>query len=95
MTWSATALRGAVTTIIMILSTLAEFSYPHNWNNTLHLTRRLVFLIITFGLTSGPTFYIAIVEHNSNGGFLSLILGVVHLGHHHVPIRSYAFRPNV
>ena len=78
MTWSATALGGAVATLIMILATLAEFSYiPTTWNNTSHLTRRLIFLIITLGLTSGPTFYIAIVEHNGNGGSLSLILGIV------------------
>ncbi|TFK31470.1 1,3-beta-glucan synthase [Crucibulum laeve] len=79
MTWSATALGGAVATIIMILATLAEFSYiPTTWNNTSHLTRRLIFLIITLGLTSGPTFYIAIVEHNgSGGGSLALILGIV------------------
>jgi len=78
MTWSATALGGAVATVIMILATLAEFAYiPTTWNNTSHLTRRLVFLFITLGLTCGPTFYIAIVEHNNTGGQLSLILGIV------------------
>ena len=78
MTWSATALGGAVATIIMILATLAEFSYiPTTWNNTSHLTRRLIFLFITLGLTAGPTFYIAIVEHNGTGGSLALILGIV------------------
>ena len=34
-------------------------------------------MIITLVLTSGPTFYIAIVERNGNCGSLSLILGVV------------------
>lgn len=78
MTWSATALGGAVATVIMILATLAEFSYiPTTWNNTSHLTRRLIFLFITLGLTCGPTFYVAIVEHNGTGGSLSLILGIV------------------
>jgi 1,3-beta-glucan synthase len=78
LTWSATALGGAVATIIMILATLAEFSYiPTTWNNTSHLTRRLIFLFITLGLTAGPTFYIAIVEHNGTGGSLALILGIV------------------
>ncbi|KAF8878094.1 1,3-beta-glucan synthase [Infundibulicybe gibba] len=78
MTWSATALGGAVATIIMILATLAEFSYiPTTWNNTSHLTRRLVFLFVTLGLTCGPTFYVAIVESNGTGGSLSLILGIV------------------
>jgi 1,3-beta-glucan synthase len=78
MTWSAVALGGAVATIIMILATVAEFSYiPTTWNNTSHLTRRLIFLFITLGLTCGPTFYIAIVEHNGTGGSLALILGIV------------------
>ncbi|TFK75742.1 1,3-beta-glucan synthase [Pluteus cervinus] len=78
MTWSATALGGAVATVIMILATLAEFSYiPTTWNNTSHLTRRLIFLFITLGLTCGPTFYVAIAERNGNGGSLSLILGIV------------------
>jgi 1,3-beta-glucan synthase len=78
MTWSAVALGGAVATIIMILATLAEFSYiPTTWNNTSHLTRRLIFLFITLGLTCGPTFYITIVEHNGTGGSLALILGIV------------------
>ncbi|KAF9525252.1 1,3-beta-glucan synthase [Crepidotus variabilis] len=78
MTWSAVALGGAVATVIMIIATFFEFSYiPTTWNNTSHLTRRLVFLFITLGLTCGPTFYIAIVEHNGTGGSLALILGIV------------------
>ncbi|KAI0072902.1 1,3-beta-glucan synthase [Panus rudis PR-1116 ss-1] len=78
MRWSATALGGAVATVIMIAATLAEFSYiPTTWNNTSHLTRRLLFLAVTLGLTAGPTFYIAIAESNSPGGSLALILGIV------------------
>ena len=78
MTWSATALGGAIATIIMIIATLFEFSYiPTTWNNTSHLARRLLFLLVTLGLTCGPTFYIAIVESNGTGGSLSLILGIV------------------
>lgn len=78
MRWSATALGGAVATVIMICATLAEFSYiPTTWNNTSHLTRRLLFLAVTLGLTAGPTFYIAIAENNSPGGSLALILGIV------------------
>jgi 1,3-beta-glucan synthase len=78
LTWSATALGGAVATVIMILATLAEFSYiPTTWNNTSHLARRLLFLLVTFALTAGPTVYIAIVENQSGGGgSLSLILGI-------------------
>jgi hypothetical protein len=60
MQWSATALGGAVATIIMITATLVEFSYIlTTWNNALHLTRQLLFLCIMLGLTTGPTFYIA------------------------------------
>ena len=78
MRWSATALGGAVATVIMIAATLAEFSYiPTTWNNTSHLTRRLLFLAITLALTAGPTFYIAIAESSSPGGSLALILGIV------------------
>jgi 1,3-beta-glucan synthase len=78
MTWSAVALGGAVATLIMICATLAEFSYiPTTWNNTSHLTRRLLFLFVTLALTCGPTFYVAIVEHNGTGGSLALILGIV------------------
>ncbi|KAI0311204.1 1-3-beta-glucan synthase [Amylostereum chailletii] len=79
MSWSVTALGGAVASIIMIAATLAEFSYiPTTWNNTSHLARRLLFLFITLALTSGPTVYIAIVENSSSaGGQLALILGIV------------------
>jgi len=60
----------------MILVTLAEFSYiPTTWNNTSHLTCQLLFLV-TLALTTGPTFYIAIVENQDGGGSLTLILGI-------------------
>lgn len=80
LSWSVTALGGTVATIIMIAATLAEFSYiPTTWNNSSHLSRRLLFLFITLALTCGPTFYIAIAESSSNGttSSLSLILGIV------------------
>lgn len=39
MTWSTVALGEAVATIIMILTTVAEFLYiPTTWNNTSHVT---------------------------------------------------------
>jgi 1,3-beta-glucan synthase len=78
MTWSAVALGGAVSTLIMIFATLWEFSYiPATWNNTSHLMRRFGFLLVTLGLTCGPTFYIAIAESKGSGGSLTLILGIV------------------
>jgi len=78
MSWSATALGGAVATTIMILATLAEFSYiPTTWNNTSHLTRRLLFLFITLALTAGPTFYIGFFDSPSTTSSVPLILGIV------------------
>lgn len=78
MQWSATALGGAVATTIMICATLAEFSYiPTTWNNTSHLTRRLLFLFITLALTAGPTVYIATQNNPANNSSVPLILGIV------------------
>ncbi len=80
MTWSAVALGGAVSTFIMILATLAEFSYIQTtWNNASHLTTRLVFLLVILALTAGPTFYIAMVDDLPTTSKLSipLIIGVV------------------
>ena len=75
MAWSMTALGGAVATFIMIFATLAEFSYiPTTWNNTSHLTRRLVFLLVILGLTGAPSIYIAFWDQSSQ---VSLILGIV------------------
>jgi 1,3-beta-glucan synthase len=75
MAWSITALGGAVATLIMIFATLAEFSYiPTTWNNTSHLTRRLVFLLVILGLTGAPSIYIAFWDQSSQ---VSLILGIV------------------
>lgn len=73
MTWSAVALGAAVAAIIVILAIVADFSdVPTTWNNTPHLTRRLILLLTTLG-----TFYITIVEHDSADGSLVLILGIV------------------
>ncbi|KIK59915.1 glycosyltransferase family 48 protein [Collybiopsis luxurians FD-317 M1] len=78
MQWSAVALGGAVSTGIMILATLAEFSYiPTSWNNASHLTTRLVILLIVLALTVGPTFYIASVDGRTNLSQVPLILGIV------------------
>ena len=76
--WSATVLGGAVATIIMIAATIAEFSYiATTWNNNSHLTCRLLFLLVTFGLTAGPTFYITIAESRMRNQTVPLILGIV------------------
>ncbi|KAG9047856.1 1,3-beta-D-glucan synthase [Tulasnella sp. UAMH 9824] len=78
MQWSATALGGAVATLIMMAATLAEFSFiPTTWNNTSHLARRLIFLLVTLALTAGPTVYIALYENPKQESNLPVILGVV------------------
>ncbi|KDN41919.1 1,3-beta-glucan synthase component FKS1, partial [Rhizoctonia solani AG-8 WAC10335] len=78
MKWSASALGGAVSTVIMIFATLAEFTFiPTTWNNTSHLTRRLIFLFIVLGLTTGPSFYVFIANDGTDGSSLPLILGIV------------------
>lgn len=75
MLWSMTALGGSVATLIMIAATLAEFSYiPTTWNNTSHLARRLIFLLVILAITGGPSVYIAIWAQE---GRISLILGIV------------------
>lgn len=60
MRWSAVGLGGAVTSLIMIAATLAEYSYvPRTWNNTKHLTGRLIFLLVIFACTLGPFVYVS------------------------------------
>ncbi|KAJ7273703.1 glycosyltransferase family 48 protein [Mycena haematopus] len=79
MTWSAVALGGAVSTGIMILATIAEYSYiPTTWNNASHLTTRLIFLLVILALTAGPTFYIARVDGRPNQtSQIPLIIAIV------------------
>jgi 1,3-beta-glucan synthase len=75
MTWSVTALGGAVATLIEMGATVCEFYYiPTTWNNTSHLTRRLFFLLVVLGLTAGPTIYIAGFDSTSQ---VALIIGIV------------------
>lgn len=75
MQFSMSALGGAVASLIMIAATIAEFSYiPTTWNNTSHLTRRLIFLLIILGITGGPSVYIGAYDQTSNTAY---ILGVV------------------
>ncbi|KAJ3536049.1 hypothetical protein NMY22_g6205 [Coprinellus aureogranulatus] len=81
MTWSAAALEGATATIMIILTTLAEFSYiPTTRNNASPLTRRLLFLLVITPppvLTGGLMIYIAVVGSHDDGGNMALILGIV------------------
>jgi 1,3-beta-glucan synthase len=81
MTWSATALGGAVATFIMIVATCAEYMYlPTTWHNASHLTTRLFFLLIVLALTGGPTVYLAIIDSRPTTNNVPLIIGVVQFG---------------
>lgn len=78
MHWSAVALGGAVSTLIMILATAIEFSFvPTTWNNTSHLGRRMLFLLVALALTGGPTIYIAGFDQTSS---IARIIGIVQFG---------------
>lgn len=78
MTWSATALGGAVATSIMIGATIAEFLYiPTTWHNAGHLTTRLIFLLIVLALTAGPTVYLAVIDGRPTTNQIPLIIGIV------------------
>ena len=77
MTWSATALGGAVSTSIMLLATLAEFFYiPTTWNNASHLTTRFVFLLVILAITAGPTIYLAKIDGVPSKTQFPLYLGM-------------------
>lgn len=78
MVWSATALGGAVATLIMIAATIAEFAYiPTTWNNTSHLARRLGFLIVCLFLTAAPTIYVATQNTPRNNSQVALVIAIV------------------
>ncbi|QRV97434.1 beta-1,3-glucan synthase [Ceratobasidium sp. AG-Ba] len=86
MTWSTTVLGGAVSTIIMILATLAEFTFiTTTWNNTSHLSRRLMFLLVALGLTS------AHVLHRNRKRWLGRLLPAPYPWYHPVLHRSYRY----
>jgi len=77
MSWSATALGGAVSTSIMLMATVAEFLYiPTTWNNASHLTTRFVFLLVILALTAGPTVYLAMIDGIPTQSKLPLYLGM-------------------
>lgn len=81
LTWSITALGGAVTTSIMIFASIAEFSYlPLTRTSVMHFTFRLLVLCAVLVVTGGPTVYVAIRETQSKGSSLSStpeVVGIV------------------
>jgi 1,3-beta-glucan synthase len=77
MTWSATALGGAVSTGIMLMATLAEFFYiPTTWNNASHLTTRFLFLLVILAITAVPTVYLAKIDGVPTTSHFPLYLAV-------------------
>ena len=76
--WSVVALGGAVASLIQILATAAEYSYvPTTWNNTSHLLRRMVALLVCLAITLAPTIYIVGFDQTSTA---ALIVGIVQFG---------------
>ena len=77
LTWSAVGLGGAISTLIMIFATVAEFSYiPTTWHNASHLSTRLIFLLVILALTGGPTVYIVMVNDLPSKGNIPLIIAI-------------------
>ncbi|GAB7361321.1 hypothetical protein MBLNU230_g1377t1 [Neophaeotheca triangularis] len=73
--WSAVALGGTVTSLIMIFATLAEWLYvPRRWAGAQHLTKRLLLLLVVFAVNIGPAVYIFGVNQD---GDIALALGIV------------------
>ncbi|TIA75844.1 hypothetical protein E3P91_00230 [Wallemia ichthyophaga] len=63
---SASALGGAVASLIMIIGAFAEFSFlPVSWNHFSTLFRKLLLFSITLVLCIGPTYYIATYERDT------------------------------
>ncbi|GAA5831103.1 hypothetical protein JCM11251_005144 [Rhodosporidiobolus azoricus] len=58
--FSVVALGGAVASLIQLGATICEYSYvPTTWNNTSHLIRRMIALLICLAITLAPTIWIA------------------------------------
>ncbi|KIW02769.1 1,3-beta-glucan synthase component FKS1 [Verruconis gallopava] len=73
--WSAVALGGAISCLIMIAATCAEWAYvPRRWTGAQHLRGRLFFLIGMFVLNIAPSAYIFGYKQT---GSIALALGIV------------------
>lgn len=74
---TGSALGGAISTLLMIFATIAEFSYiPTTWNNTSHLMRRGIFLLVCLAITIGPAVYVQAFNKSSN---VANIVAYVHI----------------
>ncbi|PWN18905.1 hypothetical protein BCV69DRAFT_251636 [Microstroma glucosiphilum] len=75
---TGSALGGAVSTFIMICATMAEWSYiPRTWNNSSHLLRRMVFLLLCLAITVAPAIY---VQAFNKSGTVANIVAYCHIG---------------
>lgn len=77
-TWSAVGLGGTIASLIMILATLAEWSYvPRRWAGAQHLTKRLLFLIGIFLINLAPSIVIFSIGKTILSEKVGKIIGVV------------------
>ncbi|CAO1613249.1 unnamed protein product [Sympodiomycopsis kandeliae] len=63
---TGSGLGGAVSTVLMICATMAEYAYiPKTWNNTSHLMRRMLFLLVCLAITVAPAIYVQAFNKSS------------------------------
>ena len=80
MIWSATALGGAVATLIKLSTTISEFTVvPTTWHNASHLTQQFIFLLAVLALTAGPTVSIVGIDAGWTVNSIPLIIGVIQI----------------
>jgi 1,3-beta-glucan synthase len=77
--WSAVGLGGTVASLLMILATLAEWSYvPRRWAGAQHLTKKFMFLVVILILNVAPSVYIFVYKGiKTDPGQIAKILGIV------------------
>ncbi|KJA25472.1 glycosyltransferase family 48 protein [Hypholoma sublateritium FD-334 SS-4] len=81
--------------IVVIFTTFAEITYvAPAQTNTPHLACRLIFLFIARDPTTGPTFHIAIVEHDGAGDSPALVLNIVKLFISMMPTDLFSVTPS-
>ncbi|GAA5865846.1 hypothetical protein JCM3774_003116 [Rhodotorula dairenensis] len=92
MQWSVVALGGGVASLIQLAATIVEYTYvPTTWNNTSHLIRRMIVLLICLAITVAPTIYIAGFNQDST---VSHIIGIVQFGFAVLFVLTFAIIPS-
>jgi len=75
--WSAVALGGAIACFLMIIATIAEWTYvPRRWAGAEHLSKRLLFLVVMLVINAGPSVYIFLVAKDQTDK-ITHIIGIV------------------